>query len=66
MEPLLEFKGIDKTFPGVKALSGATLRVYPGKVMALVGENGAGKSTMMKILTGIYTKDAGSIRYLGQ
>ncbi|OTA16004.1 galactose/methyl galaxtoside transporter ATP-binding protein [Xenorhabdus vietnamensis] len=66
MEPLLELKGIDKSFPGVKALSGAVLRVYPGKVMALVGENGAGKSTMMKVLTGIYTKDAGTIRYLGQ
>ncbi|WP_340616771.1 ribose ABC transporter ATP-binding protein RbsA [Xenorhabdus entomophaga] len=66
MEPLLELKGIDKAFPGVKALSGAALRVYSGKVMALVGENGAGKSTMMKILTGIYTKDTGTIRYLGQ
>ncbi|MDX7999785.1 ribose ABC transporter ATP-binding protein RbsA [Xenorhabdus sp. Reich] len=66
MEPLLELKGIDKAFPGVKALSGAALSVYPGKVMALVGENGAGKSTMMKILTGIYTKDTGTIRYFGQ
>ncbi|CDH29188.1 high-affinity D-ribose transport protein (ABC superfamily, atp_bind) [Xenorhabdus bovienii str. Jollieti] len=66
MEPLLELKEIDKAFPGVKALSGAALRVYPGKVMALVGENGAGKSTMMKVLTGIYTKDAGSIHYLGK
>ncbi|MDE9435847.1 ribose ABC transporter ATP-binding protein RbsA [Xenorhabdus bovienii] len=66
MEPLLELKEIDKAFPGVKALSGAVLRVYPGKVMALVGENGAGKSTMMKVLTGIYTKDAGSIHYLGK
>lgn len=56
MEPLLELKGIDKAFPGVKALSGAALRVYPGRVMALVGENGAGKSTMMKVLTGIYKK----------
>ncbi|MCQ4052048.1 ATP-binding cassette domain-containing protein, partial [Klebsiella pneumoniae] len=45
--------------PGVKALSGAALNVYAGRVMALVGENGAGKSTMMKVLTGIYTRDAG-------
>ncbi len=51
---------------GVKALSGAALRVYPGRVMALVGENGAGKSTMMKVLTGIYKKDAGQILFLGQ
>ncbi|WP_117072776.1 ATP-binding cassette domain-containing protein, partial [Klebsiella pneumoniae] len=44
----------------------AALRVYPGRVMALVGENGAGKSTMMKVLTGIYKKDAGQILFLGQ
>ncbi|KEY56618.1 ribose ABC transporter ATP-binding protein RbsA [Serratia sp. DD3] len=66
MQPLLELKGIDKAFPGVKALSGAALSVYPGRVMALVGENGAGKSTMMKVLTGIYSKDAGSQYYLGK
>ena len=45
MDALLQLKGIDKSFPGVKALSGAALNVYPGRVMALVGENGAGKST---------------------
>lgn len=38
MQTLLQLKGIDKAFPGVKALSGAALRVYPGKVIALVGE----------------------------
>lgn len=66
MQPLLQLAGIDKAFPGVKALSGAALSVYPGKVMALVGENGAGKSTMMKVLTGIYQKDAGSVHFLGK
>lgn len=66
MEPLLELKDIDKSFPGVKALSGATLRIYPGRVMALVGENGAGKSTLMKVLTGIYKKDAGEVIYQGE
>ncbi|MEG3133462.1 ribose ABC transporter ATP-binding protein RbsA [Rouxiella sp. T17] len=66
MQPLLQLSGIDKAFPGVKALSGAALSVYPGKVMALVGENGAGKSTMMKVLTGIYQKDAGSMHFLGK
>lgn len=66
MQPLLQLKGIDKAFPGVKALSGAALSVYPGRVMALVGENGAGKSTMMKVLTGIYSKDAGSQHFLGK
>ncbi|KFX10281.1 sugar ABC transporter ATP-binding protein [Pectobacterium parvum] len=66
MQPLLQLQGITKSFPGVKALSGAALNVYLGKVMALVGENGAGKSTMMKVLTGIYRKDAGSIHFLGK
>ena len=66
MEALLQLKGIDKAFPGVKALSGASLNVYPGRVMALVGENGAGKSTMMKVLTGIYARDAGSLLWLGK
>lgn len=65
MQPLLQLQGIDKSFPGVKALSGAALAVYPGRVMALVGENGAGKSTMMKVMTGIYSRDAGSISWLG-
>ncbi|WP_294912841.1 ribose ABC transporter ATP-binding protein RbsA [Tatumella sp. UBA2305] len=66
MQPLLQLKGIEKSFPGVKALSGAAISVYPGRVMALVGENGAGKSTMMKVLTGIYSRDAGSFEWLGK
>ncbi|PJZ05807.1 ribose ABC transporter ATP-binding protein RbsA [Pantoea rodasii] len=66
MQPLLQLKGIEKSFPGVKALNGASLAVYPGRVMALVGENGAGKSTMMKVLTGIYSMDAGSLQWLGK
>lgn len=66
METLLQLQGIDKAFPGVKALSNACLSVYAGRVMALMGENGAGKSTLMKVLTGIYSKDAGAITYLGR
>ncbi|KHT63501.1 sugar ABC transporter ATP-binding protein [Photobacterium gaetbulicola] len=65
-QPILELKDIEKAFPGVKALDKASLNVYPGKVMALMGENGAGKSTLMKALTGIYHMDAGEIRYQGQ
>ena len=38
MQPLLQLKGIEKSFPGVKALNGASLSVYPGRVMALVGK----------------------------
>ncbi|MHC6656830.1 ribose ABC transporter ATP-binding protein RbsA [Aeromonas salmonicida] len=64
--PILELTGIVKTFPGVRALDEAGLKVYPGQVMALLGENGAGKSTLMKVLTGIYQADAGSVSYRGQ
>src|SRR6186997_1663800 len=56
-------EGISKTFPGVVALRGASLRVGRGEVHALVGQNGAGKSTLIKILTGAYRRDAGSILF---
>ena len=62
---LLQLTDISKSFPGVKALSGANLTVKAGQVMALIGENGAGKSTLMKVLTGIYKKDSGEIIYQG-
>src|SRR6185503_6216263 len=60
-EPLLELRGISKSFPGVKALSGVDFTVRAGQVHALMGENGAGKSTLIKVLTGVYPKDAGEI-----
>ena len=59
-------RGIQKQFSGVPALTGAELEVAPGEVMALVGQNGAGKSTMIKILTGAYTRDAGEILFDGR
>lgn len=59
--PVLSLNGIVKTFPGVKALSSVSLDLYAGEVTALIGENGAGKSTMVKVLTGIYQADAGEI-----
>ena len=52
-------------FGGVPALSGVDLRLFPGEVHALMGENGAGKSTMIKALTGVYSIDAGSIKVAG-
>jgi ribose transport system ATP-binding protein len=58
--------GIDKSFPGVHALSQCRFELRAGEVHALVGENGAGKSTLMKILAGVYTKDAGRIFYKGK
>ncbi len=64
--PLLEMRGIGKSFPGVRALDGVDLVVRSGSVHALMGENGAGKSTLMKCLFGIYQKDAGEIFLQGR
>ncbi len=61
MNPLLSLRGISKSFPGVKALSEVQLDLYAGQVTALIGENGAGKSTIVKVLTGVYQPDAGTI-----
>lgn len=64
--PILKLNGIVKIFPGVKALDGVSLNLFPGQVTALVGENGAGKSTIVKVLTGIYQPDGGEILLDGQ
>ena len=58
---LLRMEGIEKVFPGVRALDGVDLTVRAGTVHALMGENGAGKSTLMKCLFGVYAKDGGHI-----
>ncbi|WP_380058257.1 sugar ABC transporter ATP-binding protein [Falsihalocynthiibacter sp. SS001] len=60
-KPVLALKGVSKIFPGVKALNEVSLELYPGQVTALVGENGAGKSTVVKVMTGIYQPDGGEI-----
>ncbi len=65
-EILLEMKDILKVFPGIVAVDHANLEVRRGEVHALVGENGAGKSTMIKILTGAYLRDAGKVLLDGQ
>src|SRR5215217_7192647 len=62
---LVSMEGIEKSFPGVHAISDGHFELRPGEVHALLGENGAGKSTMMKVLAGIYNKDAGRIVYKG-
>jgi D-allose transport system ATP-binding protein len=60
-QPIVEMKGIVKTFGGIHALQGVNLNIYPGEVHVILGENGAGKSTLMKILSGIYQPSAGEI-----
>lgn len=63
--PYLSFRGIGKSFPGVKALSDISFDCHAGQVHALMGENGAGKSTLLKILSGNYTPTTGSIAIQG-
>ncbi|MFI5492629.1 ATP-binding cassette domain-containing protein [Actinoplanes sp. NPDC051859] len=63
--PLLELRGIDKSFGPVQVLHDVGMSVYPGEVTALVGDNGAGKSTLVKCISGIYTMDAGTVTFSG-
>jgi len=63
---LVQMEGIQKSFPGVHALDDCRFALAYGEVHGLVGENGAGKSTMMKILAGIHRKDAGEVRLRGE
>ncbi len=58
-------RGIEKTFPGVRALQGVDFTLCEGEIHALMGENGAGKSTLIKVLTGVYAKDGGHIYLKG-
>jgi simple sugar transport system ATP-binding protein len=65
-ECLLKLRGIEKSFPGVRALHNVDFTLRKGEIHALMGENGAGKSTLIKILTGVYQMDAGSISVDGE
>ncbi|SDF43939.1 sugar ABC transporter ATP-binding protein [Marvinbryantia formatexigens] len=66
MTPLMKLEHIDKQFPGVKALTDVNIEFYAGEIHALVGENGAGKSTMIKIILSAYKPTAGKIYYEGK
>ena len=65
-EPVLEARDIVKSFGRVQALRGASFTVFPGEVVALVGDNGAGKSTLVKTLVGVHPPDSGEIRFGGR
>ena len=64
-EYLLQMTGISKSFGGVHALDDVNFAIRPGKVMCLAGENGCGKSTLVKIISGVYTRDAGEVFFEG-
>ncbi|RVC20296.1 sugar ABC transporter ATP-binding protein, partial [Mesorhizobium sp. M7A.F.Ca.AU.002.02.1.1] len=61
MSPRLQFQGISKLFPAVRALDGVSFSVGAGEIHGLLGENGAGKSTLLRILSGVHTPTAGSV-----
>lgn len=65
-EPLIEINGLHKSYGPIIAVSTATLKVYPGEVVALSGENGAGKSTVGKILAGAVLATSGEVLFLGK
>jgi D-xylose transport system ATP-binding protein len=65
-QPLLETRGINKSFGAVQALRDVDFRVYPCELVGLVGDNGAGKSTLIKIISGILQPDSGNIFFDGQ
>lgn len=66
MADLLQVKNIRKTFPGVIALEDVSMSIAPGEIHTLLGENGAGKSSLMNVLTGLYRPDRGEILLDGQ
>ncbi|MCU1407773.1 MAG: sugar transporter ATP-binding protein [Glaciihabitans sp.] len=64
--PLLEVRGVTKSFAGVAALQGVDFSIVPGEVHCVLGQNGAGKSTLIKVLSGVHTPDAGELIWQGE
>jgi simple sugar transport system ATP-binding protein len=65
-QPILEAKGLSRSFGHVRALNGVDFDIYPGEVVAVIGDNGAGKSTLVKALTGNLALDEGELYFQGQ
>ncbi len=66
VEPILEIKGLNKSFGPVHVLHDVDFAVYPGQVSALVGDNGAGKTTLVKCIAGIHSMDSGVVTFEGK
>jgi simple sugar transport system ATP-binding protein len=64
--PLLEMKGMSKSFGSVQAVVDVDLELYPGEILGVVGDNAAGKSTLMKLLTAVHKPDAGQVFIEGE
>jgi simple sugar transport system ATP-binding protein len=64
--PVIDMRGINKSFGAIKALQNVNLSLRPGEILGLVGDNSAGKSTLMKVLTGAYHRDSGDVLIDGQ
>ncbi len=65
-EVVLETKELEKHFGGIKAVDGINMKLYRNEILGIVGDNGAGKSSLIKSITGVYKKDGGSIFIDGQ
>ena len=66
VEPVLRVRGVQKSYPGVRALDGVDFDVHAGEVHCLLGQNGAGKSTLIKVISGLVAPDTGSVELRGE
>ena len=66
MAPLLELRGVSKSFGGLRVIQGLDLTVEEGEIVSLIGPNGAGKTTVFNLVTGVYAPDEGTIRLAGE
>ena len=65
-EPILSVRNLTKRFGGLTAVNDVSWDVYPGEVVALLGDNGAGKSTLIKCISGVHHADEGEVRFRGE